>query len=162
MTLFLDRHADKWMPEPNTGCWIWFGAWTAATKSSRWVGYGCVRRNGKTALAHRTVYSEANEIRLSDKDVVRHSCDNPCCINPEHLVIGSMKDNSQDAIRRGRWNPGRGERHGSNVVSEAQVREIRTAHSGKHGHTKALAERYGVSRRTIHQIVAKETWGWLP
>jgi DNA-directed RNA polymerase sigma subunit (sigma70/sigma32) len=46
-------------------------------------------------------------------------------------------------------------------VTEAQVREIRAAHTGKHGHTKALAEQYGVSKRTIQQIAARATWGWL-
>jgi hypothetical protein len=151
---FLERHADKWMPEPNSGCWIWFGAQIS-------TGYGNTRERGRPVYAHRRSWEETNGRKLAPGEIARHRCDMPCCVNPDHLVAGTMKDNSQDAIARGRWNPGRGERHKSNVVTEAQVREIRAAHSGKHGHTKALAEQYGVSRRTIQQIATRETWRWL-
>jgi hypothetical protein len=155
---FLEAHSDKWMPEPNSGCWIWFGAQVGHGVS---FGYGSARERGKHILAHRQSYADANNYTLRKGDVVRHRCDSPWCVNPDHLLIGTMKDNSQDAIARGRWNPGKGERHKSNVLTEQQVRDIRATHSGGHGQTKAMAEQYGVSRRTIHQIVARETWGWL-
>lgn len=84
--------------------------------------------------------------------IARHSCDNPRCINPEHLVIGTQQDNVQDMMDRGRC--------GSRVLSPEDVAEIRRTYVCRHpeyGQT-ALGRRYGVDNSTIWQIVHDVSW----
>jgi|SRR5690606_34599648 len=72
--------------------------WTASVNES---GYGYFRANGRMHLAHRWAYSRF-VAPLRDEEVVRHSCDNPPCQNLRHLLSGSVKDNVQDMLDRGR------------------------------------------------------------
>ena len=99
----------RWsMPEPNSGCWLWLSACTSQ-------GYGTLSTGMKWRLAHRLSY-EVFVGPIPEGLVVRHSCDNPPCVNPEHLLIGTNKDNMQDAVARGRME------HGSSRWS-ARLRE---------------------------------------
>lgn len=80
-------------------CWLWDGA----RKTS---GYGLIvsggpRKTSKSLRAHRVSY-ELHHGSIPAGMVVRHSCDKPACVNPRHLIVGSLKDNTQDAIERGR------------------------------------------------------------
>jgi len=92
---FWDR-VDRTQPE----CWVWTG------ETNRF-GYGRFefRYNGTRTriLAHRLSLILIGQ-RLTDTDVVRHTCDNPPCVNPEHLLVGTQADNIRDAIERGRHN----------------------------------------------------------
>lgn len=87
----------------KSGCWEWL-------KSTNSAGYGQITINKKYWLAHRYALSCVTEVKPSD--VVRHLCHNPKCCNPEHLVVGSHKDNYNDSLdthtkaaeaRRGKW-----------------------------------------------------------
>lgn len=82
------------IPEPNTGCWLWTGP-TFPGKE-----YG-ISRKGKKRFAHRLSY-EAFRGNIPKGLCVCHSCDVPSCVNPDHLWIGSAKDNMADMIRKGR------------------------------------------------------------
>lgn len=87
---------------PN-GCWVWTG-------QTHGFGYGYVRGPDlKKARAHRLSYEMAKGA-IPDGFVVRHMCDNPSCVNPAHLEVGTMADNIQDRDRRGRT--AIGDRHG--------------------------------------------------
>ena len=66
-------------------------------------GYGRVLRNGKNRLAHRMVMADLHGDEAIVGKVVMHLCDNPPCVNPEHLRIGTQKDNMSDARDKGRW-----------------------------------------------------------
>src|SRR5437660_2311489 len=92
---------------------------------------------------------------------VLHKCDNPPCVNPAHLFLGTKADNWRDAIAKGRVDPRRpGEGHWHKLTWK-QVREIRARHkrgSRKTQSTKALAEEYGVSPSTIRPIVTHKAW----
>lgn len=94
MKEFKERFEEKYIPEPNSGCWLW-----NATINN--AGYGMVKRNNKISLAHRASYELYCE-EISDGMIVCHKCDNRSCVNPDHLFLGSYKDNTRDMIEKGR------------------------------------------------------------
>lgn len=91
----LYRFNKKYMPEPNTGCWIW-------TASSNSKGYGRIGIGTSTSrMAHRVSYLLfKGEIPIGL--LVCHSCDVPSCVNPDHLFLGTNKDNMNDMVKRNR------------------------------------------------------------
>lgn len=85
---------------PNE-CWEW-------TASTLGIGYGCFWLDGKSVLAHRVSWAWANDVdfrSMTDQEIVRHTCDNPPCVNPSHLLIGTHMDNVHDMIVRDRLVP---------------------------------------------------------
>lgn len=81
-------------------CWLWTG-------TVRGKGYGWFQIDGKRKAAHRFSYETFKE-PIEPGKVIMHTCDNPLCVNPEHLVQGTQKENIRDAITKGRWIQGRG------------------------------------------------------
>lgn len=75
-------------------CIIWWKGFFAN-------GYGVIKRRGKTMKAHRMIYEECFGM-IPEGMVVRHTCDNPPCVNPAHLLLGTPKDNMRDKMERGR------------------------------------------------------------
>src|SRR5690606_33099234 len=97
---------------------------------------------------------------IPDGMVVCHTCDNPSCVNPHHLFLGTPADNNQDRTRKGRTVAPVGEEHGLSKLTEKQVLEIREL--ANEGMTKAaIARQYGVDRGTIYHIVNRITWRHL-
>lgn len=131
----------------ESGCWEWIG--------SKRNGYGLFSRNNKTTSAHRVSY-EAHHGLIPSGMVVRHSCDNPSCINPNHLLIGTIADNVADREARGRRDV-KGEQIGTSKLTEAQVLEIRAS---SESHTEAGA-RLGVSKNCIWSIRSGRSWKHL-
>lgn len=93
----------------NTGCLVWSG------KSFNQQGYGIVRHNGRNTSAHRLAWILANG-PIPEGLHVCHRCDNPPCCNPEHLFIGTRKDNMQDCLAKGRF--ATGDRSGARLHPE--------------------------------------------
>jgi len=86
------------IPEPNSGCWIWVaGVW----RGRRGLLYGYASFQGRTRLAHRASY-EAFKGPIPDGLCVCHACDNTLCVNPDHLWLGTQRDNMRDMTRKGR------------------------------------------------------------
>jgi hypothetical protein len=117
-------------------------------------GYLHVTRNGKHYLLHRYIYEQCFGIVSSDL-VVRHKCDNPTCINPEHLELGTFLDNMNDKIIRGRV--AKGEKTGHSKLNESQVRDIRHL-LGRGESLKVISEKYGISKQNICDIKARRSW----
>lgn len=136
-------------------CWQWIGC-----KNVRGYGrFGIGGRAGGTVLAHRASY----QLFVGDIPtgmVVLHTCDNPSCVNPNHLTIGTQSDNLADMRikRRHRWGERpRGEGHRMAKLTLEQVNDIRTKR--QQGRTiQSLADEFGVSGGNVHFIVSGRTW----
>lgn len=87
--------------------------------------------------------------------VVRHTCDNKLCINPDHLILGSCKDNSQDMVERDRQ--AKGVRNGRYKLSEKEVQEIKDSTISY----SQLAKKFGISKGHVHRIKTGVAWAFL-
>lgn len=123
-------------------------------------GYGRKQVNGKRHRAHRLAYAQAHGLAIEDiaGQVVRHTCDNRKCINPEHLLIGTPKDNTADMIERGR-NLVNGVHFNARLSKEAvqHIRKVYKPRCPVNG-AKALAKIYGTGYKNISQIACNKTW----
>lgn len=102
--------------------------------------------------AHRMAW-EAVFGAIPDGMVVRHRCDNPPCINVEHLELGTQAQNQQDVVLRGRLGLRKGETNNQATLTDLEVAHIRAAYTGKRGELTALGRQYNTSRTTIKWIV---------
>lgn len=84
-----------------------FSCWPYIGKRKHKDGYGYPKRNQKGILAHRWSYEHHYQVALAADIVVRHTCDNPACCNPLHLLPGTQADNHKDMHERQRWRPGK-------------------------------------------------------
>lgn len=118
--------------------------------------YPRIRINGKKVAHSRVVYCAHNNLQLVDIEgqVVRHKCDNPRCINPEHLEIGTQLENVQDSVQRGRAKRSPGANNGRAKLTSEQVLQIKRAP----GTGPQLAAQYGVSATVIYQIKSGKLW----
>lgn len=129
-------------------CW----PWTGTTRK----GYGVVSiQNSKNRDAHIVAWELHHGVPVPAGMVVRHSCDNPPCVNPAHLLLGTHADNSNDKVERGRQ--AKGSRHGIAKLAEVDIPIIRQMyHDGVY--QRVIAERFGVTQGAIHQVLAGKTW----
>lgn len=115
------------MPEPNTGCWIWY-------RSVNRQGYGKLTCLGKSLFAHRTSFATFVSTIPPHLQVCHH-CDTPSCVNPSHLFLGTAAQNHADRNRKGRQ--ARGSRQGLRV----------------HPHRAPMGERNGAAKLTSDQVL---------
>lgn len=126
----------------TSSCWLWRGAVLP-------FGHGRFRLNGRVALAHRVAYSLYVGDIPEDKFVL-HKCDVPQCINPDHLFLGTKKDNTQDMLSKGRAN-------GPKKLTTEQVISIREDSRPQ----SIIALEYLVHQSTIHYIKSNKTWRFI-
>lgn len=130
--------------------------WQGATDS---CGYGHIIVNGKQLLTHRLSY-RVHKQEIVDGMQINHKCHNECCINPDHLYMGTQKENVNDAVQAGNYvsNFGVGEDHIYSELCEQDVIEMREKYeTGDYTH-KELAEEYGVNINTAGEAIRGDTW----
>lgn len=153
MKSLLERFEVKYIPEPNTGCWLWLGTYMGA-------GYGQWQTGGVKKYSHRWAY-EIYVGPIPDGQVVCHRCDNPACVNPAHLFVGSMRDNSLDMFRKGRCaltrNTRKGSKHGRSKLTEDQIANMRRLHASGMPY-RDMAKTFSVSVSLVGKIVTGTIW----
>lgn len=140
------------------GCW----EWTGRAKSNK--GYGQIGLGGRGAkqeLVHRFSY-QLHKGPIPDGLVVMHACDNPRCVNPDHLSVGTPSDNIKDAVRKGRWKAvpplHRGEKQHSSKLTAEKVLYMR---ANPQISTKEFAEMYGCAEVSIRKARNGSSWKHL-
>lgn len=101
-------------------------------------------------------------VPLTSGDFVLHRCDNPPCINSEHLFVGTHSDNMADMKAKGRAKGRKGTNHHNVKLTNAQVTEILAKYSDRSVSTAKIAKLYGVSQPTISYILIGKTWQHIP
>jgi hypothetical protein len=162
-TRFINHHATRVRPlqDPTErywsqvdrsttpdGCWPWIGALDES-------GYGRFWVNGRYQQATHIALELAGWIIPFEWLEALHLCDNPGCVRPDHLKIGTTEENNEDRDRKGRQ--ARGERQGAAKLRQVAVEEIRRLYVDG-GTQEALAQQFSVSPATISKIVRGETW----
>ena len=144
---------------------VWsFGCWTRKAWRDK-DGYSKYSFQSKPIPAHRFSWM-LHYGSIPDGLVVMHNCDNPGCVRPDHLALGTQADNIRDRDRKGRtnrWAPGsrQGEKSPRAILTEKDVLHIRSIPKHTHGYRKALAEKFGVSRQAIDSIRCGTSWRHL-
>jgi hypothetical protein len=131
-------------------CWEW-------QKFINKGGYGQFRVGSVKDGTRRNDMTHRISYRLSRGDIppgllVCHTCDNPKCVNPNHLFLGTYADNRKDCISKGRHHFG--ESHGNSVLSESDIIKIRSDHRSQ----RAIARDFGINQTTVHSIKNFLTW----
>lgn len=156
-----NKHVNKngkRMPHMPSRCWDWTGALNKD-------GYGFFRVAYKTHGSHRAAWIIANRRKVPEGLCVCHKCDRPSCVNPEHLFLGTRKDNIQDAIKKGRFrfnfpnskSSSHGENHPRVKLTSGEVCAIRE-YCGQGLSKAGVARLYGVGESQIGRIVNFKCW----
>lgn len=141
------RIEENCEPIPVTGCWLWTGCLNQKT------GYGLISWHSTNLRAHRAAYMVFVG-PLGAKSVL-HKCDEPSCVCPNHLYLGTQADNVRDRVMRGR--------NGKQAMAKltpVQVHEIR-ARLAAGEYKKRLAPQYGVHKKVIQNISNGKAYAWL-
>lgn len=146
----LQQRFDKYALKRD-GCWIWAGMRNA-------LGYGVIRYSGKRSFAHRLSF-ELYKGQIPEGMYVCHKCDNPSCVNPDHLFIGSPKDNMDDMRAKGRENYVKGEQNSNAKLVQEQVIEIRNLYGSLSA--SKTAKLFSISKKSVLNIWNRHTWAHI-
>lgn len=147
----------KYTLKKENGCWDWIGS-----KDKHGYGQFCIKANNnpkqRFVFAHRESY-KFYKSKLSDDFVVCHHCDNPSCINPDHLWAGTQTENHKDMHNKGREGHGsaKGENTPVSKLKNQNITEIRSMYENGKSQQK-IADIFGVTQGTISSILRKATW----
>lgn len=137
-----------WAVDENTGCWNWLG-------NTDWCGYPIIKFRNREIRVHRWSLEQKLGRPIPPKHMACHTCDNPTCMNPDHLFLGTQEDNMRDMKEKGRG------RRGGSALSEEKVRQIRRMYRSG-GYTQAKIESiFGLSGGTVCKVMAGKIWAWV-
>jgi hypothetical protein len=129
-------------------------------KTGCWEIQGYLDKDGYGEVSGKRAHRAAYELFIGEippKINVCHKCDNPKCCNPDHLFLGTQKENIKDMMLKGRKDPRFGERNTQNKIKEHQVLEIFNSNDLQH----QIAKKYGIDQSTVSYIKSGKLWGWL-
>ena len=145
----MKRFWDKVDIRGEDDCWPWL-----AFKDFK--GYGSFSLGGKTARAHRVAYSLSHGPTLGRMHVL-HRCDNPSCMNPNHLFLGTNTDNHADKEHKGRGNQPKGVDNTNAKLSDGKVLWIREMLTEGMTH-KRISDYFGVARQQVSMVASGLSW----
>lgn len=140
---YLNKFKTQYRVNLNNGCWEW--------RKINLQGYGRFHFNGTSMFAHRFSY-ELFKGTIPENLLIRHLCNNPRCVNPKHLEIGTQQDNMNDKVSANRQ--AKGGKHGMAVLDEKQVVEIYQSSESNY----VLANLYKVTPQMISYIRSNKSW----
>lgn len=140
----------NFIKKSKSECWPWIGC-----KNKK--GYGVFRMFARGIQAHRASWWIHKGEKVPDHLLACHTCDNPSCVNPDHIFIGTNKDNMRDMVEKGRKPRPLGELSHNSKLKEFEVLEIYKSHLP----ASAIHEKYGVSQSTIWAIRKGDCWTHL-
>ena len=143
---YINRFLDKINIDPDTGCMMW----TAYVRNR----YGAFRIGSKVKQAHRVAW-EMKHGTIPEGMNICHRCDTPTCVNPDHMFIGTQKDNMQDCAQKGRMDH-RGEKNSFAILDEDDIRAIRALRGKKT--QEEIAKMFGTARGNIANIMTGHSW----
>jgi len=134
-------------------CWIWLGS-----KDKSGYGHFFVDSFKRTPKgAHRVSY-ELNVGEIPHGLCVLHKCDNPSCVNPEHLWLGTKLDNAKDKINKGRDIYLRGQDSWASKLTKNKVKRIRSLYKDKKHNQTSLSKLFDIHQSSVSLIVNNKTW----
>ena len=153
---FGDRLAQHCHPDRNSGCWLFCGSPASS-------GYARTDIGGRRVLAHRASWEWHNRASIPAGMFVCHRCDTPACVNPDHLFLGTPRDNVEDMDRKGRRRcvSPIGTNNAGSKLNEGAVREILADYAAGVSST-VIAERFSVDKNTIASVLRGDTWKHVP
>ncbi len=151
----LERFERKYIPEPNSGCWLWTASNSGEGKTDD-RAYGRMNLKSGQKSAHQISF-EIYRGKIPDGMQVLHTCDMPCCVNPEHLFLGTITDNMRDMVKKGRGKSLKGIHHCKAKLNPEKVMDI-LWRCGMGEPKISLAAEYNVTKSLIKQIVARKIW----
>lgn len=131
-------------------CWIWIGA-----KNNK--GYGQIMVNKRLIAAHRYSYFLQKGSIPKDNHIL-HKCDNPSCVNPQHLWVGTNNDNVQDRVNKGREADRKGEKNPNAKITYEIATKIRKMYKTRNYKVYILGQMFGVNRNVIGRIIGGKQW----
>lgn len=144
-----ERFEERFLKGGGDACWEWMGGKTSD-------GYGMISIDGINQGAHRIAYQlYIGEIPY--RFCVCHRCDNPSCVRPDHLFLGTNTDNMHDCVIKGRHSDQSGENNGYSILIDEDVRIILAMHANG-ARNVDLAKQFGVAPSTISNIVCGRNW----
>jgi hypothetical protein len=138
---------------PNGDCWRWTGRLEA--------GYGRLRMGSKASDKKVGAHKAAWLLLRGDVPAVAyvcHKCDNPSCVNPDHLFLGTALSNMQDKVQKGRHRSPVGEAHGTAVLTDAQAAAARALYWDFPLTYRQVGAAFSVGYGVIGALVRRETW----
>lgn len=146
-----ERFWSKVQKSGPNDCWIFTGRGRADGD------YGLIKVSGRRVGAHRFSWEIANGRKVPSNKIVRHTCDNPPCVNPAHLELGTRKQNAADMVARGRNFIACGTSNGNAKLTEEEVLEIRRLRNDGWSIPK-LAAKFNLTTTPVWRIVNRYSW----
>ena len=137
----------------NGECWDFTGPLNRS-------GYGVIGDNGKYYYTHRVSWEISNNKKIPKGMIVLHSCDNPSCINPAHLSLGTHQDNADDMCKKGRSHKPKGEKNNNSKLKNEDVVDICKLLNNSVKKSD-IAKKYSVSDSVIRNIEIGKVWAHI-